>query len=91
MRFSLLQISSSIAKSMVKVVWVIRRIFRKNALESPKSSCPMDSSNNQMLSGSRHDGVVNQLGSKLENHDSFHEGSRSKLIFLHFRSTSIMI
>jgi hypothetical protein len=57
---------------MVKDVWVICRIFRKNALESPKSSFLMDSSNTQMLSGSRNDGVVDQLGSKLENYDSFH-------------------
>lgn len=85
MYFSFLQVSSSIGESMSEDGWVVCRVFKKKnyqkALESPKSSYPMDSSNNQMLPGGmRNDGVVDQIllymgrtSCKLENHDSLHD------------------
>ncbi|KAB2633006.1 NAC domain-containing protein 43-like [Pyrus ussuriensis x Pyrus communis] len=72
-------VSSSMGESMTEDGWVVCRVFKKKnyqkALESPKASFSMDSSNNQM-NGSRNDGVLDQIlmymgrtTCKLENHD----------------------
>ncbi|CAN6585759.1 unnamed protein product [Malus baccata var. baccata] len=71
-------ISSSMGESMTEEGWVVCRVFKKKnyqkALESPKASFSIDSSNNQ-IHGSRNDGVLDQIlmymgrTCKLENHD----------------------
>ncbi|XP_062029773.1 NAC domain-containing protein 43-like [Rosa rugosa] len=77
-------VSSSIGESMAEDGWVVCRVFKKKnyqkALESPKASFSMDSPNNQMLPGSRNDGVLDQIllymgrtTCKIENHESLHE------------------